>query len=401
MSSLDRPLSRSLREPLDQARIDRLWHRIRERRQRSPRHYALLAAAMSCAVLMALVWWRSSTSLPRADAAHHAQPVALEPLRLSTGGALSSVEVARSDAARTLALSDGTHITLSSGSRLVPLASTGERFEIMVERGRARFEVQPQGGRRFTVQAGELSVEVVGTVFSVERGSDLVAVTVERGRVRVTGLATGPRLLGPGESLSHTLMNRATDVTASAAVATTQLPSAHAMGVPAAAPSTTRASSSLDARWRAAVQAGDDPGAYSLLGDEGFARAVHAGDSAPILLELADVARGAGRPSKAALALRELLARFPHDERAALAALTLGRIELDALSQPNRAQSSLRRALELGLPSALQEDALARLVQACARAGDRATAQATAAQYRARFPRGRWSASVQQWIATR
>ena len=107
------------------------------------------------------------------------------------------------------------------------------------------------------------------------------------------------------------------------------------------------------------------------------------------LLMLADVARLSGHAAEAVAPLERILHDFPHDPQAPLAALALGRLELDALDRPARAAAVLNRALALGVPRSLREDVRARLVEAYARAGDRTATRAAAAVYVREFPHGR------------
>jgi transmembrane sensor len=152
-----------------------------------------------------------------------------------------------------------------------------------------------------------------------------------------------------------------------------------------------------NAAWRVAAGQGDYARAYALLGANGYARAVAGARGAEPLLVLADMARSVSEPAQAALALELLVQRHPRDSRAALAALTLGKLQLDALGRPETACETFQHAIELGLPGALQEDALARLVEACARAGKPSVARRGAAEYRRRFPQGRWRARIDTW----
>ena len=52
-------------------------------------------------------------------------------------------------------------------------------------RGRGRFEVAPRPERPFSVRAGDVTITVLGTVFTVERVADWIGVSVARGRVLV------------------------------------------------------------------------------------------------------------------------------------------------------------------------------------------------------------------------
>jgi hypothetical protein len=97
-------------------------------------------------------------------------------------------------------------ILLTPGSR----ASVGTRPDgarlVELTSGRVDCEVEPRPGRApFVVQAGDVTVEVVGTVFSVERASrgDDVKVAVSRGVVRVATRGRPPVELAAGQSWSR------------------------------------------------------------------------------------------------------------------------------------------------------------------------------------------------------
>ncbi len=93
-------------------------------------------------------------------------------------------EPARPETGETLSF--GPHrVELGSGTRLVPLLSKSGDYEFDLVSGHATFRVAPlEPGRRFSVRAGDVVVEVVGTVFSVERDERCVRVVVEEGTVR-------------------------------------------------------------------------------------------------------------------------------------------------------------------------------------------------------------------------
>ena len=374
MSKPREPIRELLRDPTSAERLDAIWQRIEvERRPRGLRRTLVPALVASAALALLIVAARAvHRPAPALPSARDSAPIAARPaLRWQGGGALSAanaIEVAGGSAARAFALSDGTRIRLAAGTRLVPQTSSQDAVELALERGEAYFEVAPQGARRFEVAAGALRVRVVGTAFTVERAADVTRIAVAHGRVRVFTPA-GERLLSAGGALRWP--------PEPAPPAAKPARPAQLEPVPQLAG---------QAAWRAAVASGDYQRAYVLVSARGYARTVREETQVDALLDLADVARGAGHPRDAALALARIVQRYPHDDRSALAALTLGRLQLDALAQPAVAARSLRRALELGLPAALQEDALARLVQASAQAGNAAQARATSDEYRLRFP---------------
>ena len=68
-----------------------------------------------------------------------------------------------------------------------------------MRRGGGRFDVKRNPGRLFRVTAGAVTVDVLGTRFSVRHEGDEVHVSVERGRVRVRS-PRGEQVLGEGEA---------------------------------------------------------------------------------------------------------------------------------------------------------------------------------------------------------
>jgi len=109
----------------------------------------------------------------------------------------------------------------------------------------------------------------------------------------------------------------------------------------------------------------------------------------------ADAARAAGDAARAAQQLEQLLREHPDDPRASLAAFTLGTVLEGEPRQPARAAHAFRRALELGLPTALLDTCYARLAEALYVAGDKPGVRALAAEYRAAFPRGKQRSALE------
>ena len=113
-----------------------------------------------------------------------------------------------------------------------------------------------------------------------------------------------------------------------------------------------------------------------------------AGSAANELFTAAAEARRSGNAAEAARLYRRLVARFPRDDRAALASFELGRIRLDQLGDPNGAASAFRRALALG-GGPFAQDARARLVEAYDAAGNMAACERSKRAYLRRYPNGR------------
>jgi transmembrane sensor len=108
----------------------------------------------------------------------------------------------------------------------------------------------------------------------------------------------------------------------------------------------------------------------------------------------ADRARLAGHAAEGAELLRKLVRVHPADPRAPLAAFTLGRLLLMELGRPADAAAAFAEARRLSPKGAFAEDALAREVEALAKAGLTADAQARADEYRRLYPNGRRMATV-------
>lgn len=85
---------------------------------------------------------------------------------------------------RTVALADGTKITINGGSHLTARLGWRERRVVMAE-AEAVFDVAKDPGRPFYIDAGEREVRVVGTEFNVLHHQGDVTVAVRRGIVEV------------------------------------------------------------------------------------------------------------------------------------------------------------------------------------------------------------------------
>jgi transmembrane sensor len=371
------PLKDRLRMPDQEAALARIWANVDSGRglpaARAPRLDRPALAGLGLAVAAAAAIW---VGLWRQDPG---------PLRLADGRPIAAVKAP--PAGEVLAMSDGSRVTLSAGARFEPLLSSGTSFVGMLESGRAQFEVRPGGPRRWQIECGLATVEVVGTGFTCERAPGRLRVAVQHGVVLVRGDRVRDRAqrLAAGETLE------VTDAPAAAAAGTAPAPGA---APPAPDPSIPARPQPPDApAWRQLARSGRPRDAFAALGQRGLAReARQAG--VPDLLLLADVARLSGHPRDAVAPLQRLLDVYPRDPQAPLAAFALGRLQMDALEAPSRAAAALERALALGLPQSLREDARGRLVEAYERAGNPAAARAAAQTYRREFPDGRYRARI-------
>jgi transmembrane sensor len=140
---------------------------------RQPRRYnaswIAASAAIVAATLVAAVYWhvggsRSYPDVPREEA----------PRTLSSG-----------DAQKFYALADSSKVTLLANSVLRVHYTTEERG-IDLTSGRARFEVEHDTARPFTVYVRGGKVTAVGTVFDVDASAPVAKVHLITGRVVVT-----------------------------------------------------------------------------------------------------------------------------------------------------------------------------------------------------------------------
>ncbi len=360
MTRLPLPVGDALRDGFTEVDVQRVWRGIQARgaaataRDRARRWTVPVAVLAAAAALLLFLSPRAARDSG--------------PLRLAGGGEPQVLLGPATVAEQTVELTDGSRIVLAAGTTLDVLSNEPGSFLTALRRGRSRFDVRPDPDRRWVIECGLATVEVVGTAFTVDRRPDRLEVAVERGTVLVRGDRVPDQVqrLSAGERLVIE------------APRGSSAPAAPAHPVPAA--STPASEASPDGATSAPRRAG-----------------TRAGDPIDELVRRADAARSRGDVALAAELLERAVSEAPPgDPRRALAALTLAR--LDGSRAPDRASRALDRALS-DAPSGLQEDVLARLVEARARAGDREGARRAAAEYELRFPAGARLAEVRRWTA--
>lgn len=101
---------------------------------------------------------------------------------------------------RTVALSDGSRVTLDGATQLEARIGAHRR-EVRLVTGEAFFDVAHDVARPFTVSAPEGSARVLGTAFDLERGDGRLELSVHRGQVRLApaGLIHRTADLTPGQ----------------------------------------------------------------------------------------------------------------------------------------------------------------------------------------------------------
>ncbi len=276
-------------------------------------------------------------------------------------------------------LADGSSIVLDGPSAtLKTLRESSDEVVVQLETGGAHFEVARRPSRIFRVQAGPVTVQVIGTRFHVRRDGARTRVSVDRGRVLASWWG-GSRELGPGEQGTFPPEGVALDAPVGEALApraTAEDEVTHEMKAaesPAPAPATPAPTAAVVTR-------------------RAFAAGAAVRSAAPMtpeaLFALADRARASGRPDAAVAHLREIVERYPGDPHAPMAAFTEGRLLLEALAHPRQAAAAFERARALAKGGPLAEDALAREVESLHAAGDTVAAHDRAVRYRELYPRG-------------
>jgi transmembrane sensor len=102
---------------------------------------------------------------------------------------------------RTIALSDGSQVSLDGGTRLT--LDRRKPRDVRLDAGRALFEVVHDDARPFVVAVGEATLTDLGTTFDVTRLSQGARVAVSEGSVRVDA-GQQSAVLSPGDSVVAT-----------------------------------------------------------------------------------------------------------------------------------------------------------------------------------------------------
>jgi hypothetical protein len=144
------------------------------------------------------------------------------------------------------------------------------------------------------------------------------------------------------------------------------------------------------ARWAALAEQKRFGEAYGLLRQVPMRELADPDD----LLLAADVARQAGRPERAVPFLERVVKEHPSEFRAQLAGFSLGKIYLDHLDEPVLAARNFAAVRGMAPTGSLAQDALAREVEAWARAGMSSRAHDAALEYVHLYPNGRRVADV-------
>lgn len=99
---------------------------------------------------------------------------------------------------RTITLSDGSRVVLDGATRLA--MDRRKPREVVLENGRALFEVEHDETQPFLVEVGDATLTDLGTIFDVTRLQDSARVSVSEGSVQVDS-GTARTVLNPGDSV--------------------------------------------------------------------------------------------------------------------------------------------------------------------------------------------------------
>ena len=276
-------------------------------------------------------------------------------------------------------LADGSEIrTDPATSEIRVVEESVSRVQVEVTRGTSRYSVVPNPHRAFEVRCGSVTITVVGTEFVVEKRGERTWVEVVRGKVRVSW-GDDQAFLVAGESGTFPRENPSS-------AAEDGPPGRDEIDAPAArGPHATQV-------YRSHVARHDYRGAYAVLAKN----PALAGDTVEELLVAADVARLSHHPSEAVPYLQRIIREHPRDERAPLAAFTLGRT-LSGLGRTDEAMNMFGRVQSAWPKSPLAEDALLRQAEAASQLGDLGTARRIAEQYDRAYPKGRRRSEVRRY----
>ena len=312
-------LSQYVDPPVDQSRIERVWNRVASR-QTDGRLGARWRP----------VWW-----VPSFAAAGLALALGVVLLRNRSATPTLTGMVIEGGESGTVTMADGTRLIVEPAARVRWDRVQADRLEATLETGEVNLDVPHVASRAFVIHAGAFDIVDRGTRFTVSVTSGQVGVAVQSGQVEVRrrDQSESARTLGAGESWTSG------SSTGSLAPSGVLRP---AMDNP---PSSDAAEPAPVAPVPSARPISRTPGPRELL-------------------EAANTARLAGRPRDAAAAFDTLRKRYRTDPRAALAALELGRLRLDAFGEPRLAVEAFEDAIALGPESTLREDAEARRVEA-------------------------------------
>jgi transmembrane sensor len=264
-----------------------------------------------------------------------------------------------------LAFEDGSSIGAKPGTRVEALAMTARDVTLRLVRGSIDVHVDVGGPRRWTIETGVLSVEVVGTKFTVERYSDRVGVRVSHGAVLVRSGELSERVerLAAGQELNIAV---------------------------AAEPAALTPPDGVDT---------DDVNTDEVDTNElNTPRDTSPVPSVEALLQRADAARLSGDLSRAQTVLETVVRQFANDPRAGLAAYQLASVREQQGAPASEVAQAFARALTRARGGSLRQDCHWQLARAQLRAGQLSDSRKTAERALAEYPTGRYAERLERHL---
>jgi tetratricopeptide (TPR) repeat protein len=322
-----------------------------------------------------------------------------------------------------ISFSDGTRASLwpEARGRVTHLGPHGA--DVVVEQGRASFDVVHREHGHWQVSTGPFVVQVTGTRFDVEwqPEKDRFELNLYEGHVRVSGCALGDgQDVSAGQRIEASCVRHEYGVSAlgarpavsarPVAVASADAPHAGAKLAelraelgrsPEQTPNQSRqllaplsasagpaeASQRGPRPWAALAREGRFAEAYDTALSVGFEAACVSGTSSDVLL-LGDSARLSSHIDRAQQAYQAVRRRWPGSNAAALAAFQIGRAEFDHLRNYAEAGRWLRAYLSEQPSGEFAAPALGRLMEAEVHLGHYGPAHELAKSYLNRYPNG-------------
>jgi hypothetical protein len=315
------------------------------------------------------------------------------------------------DAPVPIRFSDGTDVKLASGGRARILEITGRGAHVMLESGAATLSVRPRPRAEWTVSAGPYTVEVRGTRFEIgwSPQDELLTLTLTEGKIAVSGCDLGDsRPMFAGETLRASCRDKDFRITRTPSPEAPEsvMPTGPGPASPSAGPFATAAGPSSGVgdtatprvagprqgaagtgTWQALARASKFREAFDAAKEVGFDGELDRASVQDLLL-LGDAARLSGSAPYALRAYQRVRARAPGTSWAANAAFAMGRVSFDQMDAFREAARWFATYSIEQSDGPLAREALGRQMEALARAGDRAAASRTAAQYLRRYPDG-------------
>jgi ferric-dicitrate binding protein FerR (iron transport regulator) len=175
-----------------------------------------LAFAVAASVVLCVAWPREArlpvpateqstpiSSWARVDRAQGLVRVGDDSAEVIDGTELHGGDVIRTTVAGKafVHLPDRSHLRVGGGSQLALTRSESDDVALTLERGSLAVRASHQTRKGFVVHSGGVSVQVIGTVFSVTNDAEVVEVSVSEGKVRVELPSGDTTFVEPGQRL--------------------------------------------------------------------------------------------------------------------------------------------------------------------------------------------------------